>query len=261
MSRDAPLALSLAPLPSRHEGGPALAGIDPGLRLIATLAFAVTTIGLDRFSALLTALSCALAAMILARIEFRDACKRFAALDGVLILVLVTLPFSREGDAAFTILGLAASREGIDQALTILIRANAVLAMATALLATLDGAALGRGLGRLGASAKFVHLFLFSLRAIALLGEEYRRLRQAMRVRAFTLRFDRHGWRSMGYLVGMLLVRGVDRAERMKMAMRCRGFDGTFPTSHHPSALRAKDWVFALMILAVCSGLLLMDVR
>lgn len=259
MSRNAPLALSLTPLPSHHRGSPALAGIDPGLRLIATLAFAITTIGLDRFPALLAALGCALAAMILARIEFRDACKRFAALDGVLILVLATLPFAREGEAAVTILGLAASREGIDQALTILIRANAVLAMATALLATLDGAALGRGLGRLGASAKFVHLFLFSLRAIALLGEEYRRLRQAMRVRAFTLRFDRHGWRSMGYLVGMLLVRGVDRAERMRMAMRCRGFDGTFPTGHRPPVLRARDGVFVLIALAVCLGPLLVE--
>ena len=259
MSRDAPLALTLAPLQHRHGDRLGLAGIDPGLRLIATLAFAVTVIGLDRFSALLAALGGALAAMVLARIPLRDACKRFAALDGVLILVLASLPFTRGGETAIVILGLAASHEGIDQALAILIRANAVLAMATALLATLDPAALGRGLSRLGAPAKFVHLFLFSLRAIALLGEEYRRLRQAMQVRAFALRFDRHGWRSMGYLVGMLLVRGVDRAERMRMAMRCRGFDGTFRNGHRPPALRGRDGAFALIALAVCLGPMLVE--
>ncbi|MEM9634943.1 MAG: cobalt ECF transporter T component CbiQ, partial [Pseudomonadota bacterium] len=32
-----------------------------------------------------------------------------------------------------------------------------------------------------------------------------------------------------GYLVGMMLVRSIDRSERILSAMKCRGFTGTIP--------------------------------
>jgi len=49
-----------------------------------------------------------------------------------------------------------------------------------------------------------------------------------MQARAFVMGTNRHTWKSIGYLFGMLLIRSVERAERINDAMKCRGFCGRF---------------------------------
>jgi cobalt/nickel transport system permease protein len=71
---------------------------------------------------------------------------------------------------------------------------------------------------------KLVHLFLLSVRYIGVLFQEYQRLRMAMRARAFVAASNRHTWRSFGWLLGMLLVRSLERSQRVLRAMKCRGF-------------------------------------
>jgi cobalt/nickel transport system permease protein len=80
---------------------------------------------------------------------------------------------------------------------------------------------------------------LFTVRYIAVLGEEAARLRTAMRARAFEPRTDRHTLTTYGYLVGMLLVRAAERAERVLEAMKCRGFEGRWPVLDQPHLGRA----------------------
>jgi cobalt/nickel transport system permease protein len=52
----------------------------------------------------------------------------------------------------------------------------------------------------------------------------------------------------------MLLVRTLERAERVHQAMLCRGFQGTF----HSLAIfsvRREDWLFAFLMLLAMIGL------
>ena len=49
--------------------------------------------------------------------------------------------------------------------------------------------------------------------------------------------------RVYGSLVGHLLLRSMDRADRVYRAMTARGFDGTIRVLHRTS-LRWSDWVF-----------------
>jgi cobalt/nickel transport system permease protein len=114
------------------------------------------------------------------------------------------------------------------QATVIALKANAVVLALLALVGTLEPVAVGHALARLGAPDKLVHLFLLTVRYLGLLGEEYRRLTRAMRARGFVPRSDGHTWRSLGWLLGMLLVRSLERAARVTAAMRCRGFHGRF---------------------------------
>jgi cobalt/nickel transport system permease protein len=53
--------------------------------------------------------------------------------------------------------------------------------------------------------------------------------------------------KDMGPLLGTLLLRGLDRADRVYSAMRCRGFNGTFFAER--KALKAAD---VLYCAAVC---------
>jgi cobalt/nickel transport system permease protein len=66
-----------------------------------------------------------------------------------------------------------------------------------------------------------------------------------MTARAFRPRTDRHTWRSLGWLVGMLLVRSFERAERVLGAMKCRGFTGRMPALDD-FRFHTADGLFAL---------------
>src|SRR5581483_9166972 len=99
---------------------------------------------------------------------------------------------------------------------------------------------------------------LLAYRYAFLLADELRRLRVALRVRGFRARADRHGYRTLGHVVGAVLVRGADRADRVADAMRCRGFDGRF---HTLTAFRttAADVVSCLLVVAGVAALVLWD--
>ena len=78
--------------------------------------------------------------------------------------------------------------------------------------------------------------------------------------RGFRPRLDRHTYRSLGYLVGMLLVRSFDRAERILAAMKCRGFQGHFFILDH-FAFGRRDAAFCVAATVLVFALLAMEWR
>ena len=80
-------------------------------------------------------------------------------------------------------------------------------------------------LERMGVPSIFVMQLLFLYRYIFVLLDEGSRMVRAHALRSFS---DRHmGIKIFGSLVGNLLLRTVDRAERIHRAMLARGFDGS----------------------------------
>ena len=225
--------------------------LDPRARIVLALAFAVVVVASDGFPVLGLALGTALAVAAAARVATAGTAKRVLAMDAFIVLMLVMLPFTMPGEEVFRLGGLAASREGLLEAAAIALKANAVIVVVLALLGTMDAAALGHGLGHLRVPSKLVHLLLFTVRYIGVLEREYRRLRLAMRARAFRPGSNLHTWRSFGYLLGMLLVRSLDRSERIVAAMKCRGFRGRFYLLDHFALSRRDVWFIAAAILVL----------
>ena len=64
-----------------------------------------------------------------------------------------------------------------------------------------------------------------------------------------------HTYRSLGYLIGMLLVRSHERSGRIYNAMLCRGFRGHFPVISHFHFHRA-DIVYGALGLILSGGML-----
>ena len=205
---------------------PWLGARDPRLRVLAALGFALVTVSLSRPTPLALALVIALSLALAAGLGGAVLARRLSVLGGLLLVLVATLPFTVPGQAIGYLGPLTASREGLVLGLTILVRAGTVVLTLTALIGTLEPVALGHSLARLGVPDRLVHLFLFTLRHIHALYGEYARLRQAMRARAFVPRSDRHTWNTLGWLMGMLLVRSLERSRRTLAAMRCRGFQG-----------------------------------
>jgi len=206
-----------------------LTGVDPRLRVIGSFVFAAAVVALDRPLPLVFAVLAAGVAVLASGLGPRRLRQALAAIDGPMALVVATLPFTTPGRPLFSFMGYGASIEGLMSAVEIALKANAVALMALALLGSAELPEIGHALRRLGVPAKLAQLLLVTVRYIEVLGHEYRRLRTAMLVRGFRMRFDVHTWRSVGWLFGMLFARSIERAERIGEAMRCRGFDGEFP--------------------------------
>jgi len=80
--------------------------------------------------------------------------------------------------------------------------------------------------GRLGFPALLVALLAFMYRYCYVLMDELGRMRTAQRARTFGRRSRWQEWRESTLLIGSLLIRAMNRAERIHGAMCARGFQG-----------------------------------
>lgn len=232
-------------------------GLDPRGRLLAALGFAFVVVLSQAFATLLLGLGTALLAAKVAHLDAKRTLRRVIAMDMFMIFLIILLPFTQPGDPLFSVFGLTASWQGLEQALKIALKANAVVLLLLALVGTMSATTLGHALARLKVSDKLVHLMLFTVRYLDVIGQEYKRMRRAMQARAFVMRTNMHTWRSCGYLIGMLLIHSLERSERILQAMKCRGYTGRFylydEMAYQPIDLRFG--VLVILLLGLLLGL------
>lgn len=175
--------------------------------------------------------------------------QRFAAVNVFVLLLWCTTPWATPGDAVCTLGPLTISGEGLRLALLVTLKANALACICMALLATLQIPDLTQALRFFRCPDKVVLLLIMALRNIHVLGQEWQRLRTAARLRGFAPRCSLHTYRTLATLLGLLLLRSLDRATRVREAMLLRGFQGQFPCAA-TRPLRATDALFMLVVLA-----------
>ncbi|MCA1909331.1 MAG: cobalt ECF transporter T component CbiQ [Magnetospirillum sp.] len=237
---------------------PLLDRLEPRSRVLAAIAVAVAVIACRTLPAAAATLLPAMALALLAGLRPGPTLRRLAALEGFMILTLLSLPFTMGGPVLFSLGGLHWGAEGTWRAALILTKSSAIALSLLALLGTLELPELGHALARLGLPARFVALFVLSTRYVEVLRGELARLRLAMRARGFRPRASLHCWRSLGHLLGMLVVGSLERAERVHAAMRLRGFDGRLHLlDEHRAGL--LDWGFAAALAATFALLALLD--
>lgn len=219
--------------------------LDPRPRIVVALAVTVLLAVSRRWEVLGIGLGLSLAGWVVARLPVVPVLKRLGGVNVFLLVLALVLPFSGGDRALFSVGPLNYSREGALQVGRIALKCNAIVLMLTVLLSTMEVVELGHALSHLRVPRKLAHLFLFTIRYIDLVHHEYSRLRRAMRVRCFRPGINRHTYRSIGHLLGMLLVRSFDRSERVMAAMKCRGFRGEFFVLSHFSFGR-RDAVFSV---------------
>jgi len=208
----------------------------------------------------LLGLLCAFFLVKASKLNIKRTLRRVIAMDFFMLTLICILPFTTPGDAMFTVFGLQASWQGLLHALLITIKANAVLLVLFSLVATMSASTLGHALAHLKVPDKLVHLMLFMVRYLDVISQEYKKMRRAMQARAFVMRTNRHTWKSIGYLFGMLLIRSVERAERISDAMKCRGFCGRYYLNDEMKMGRS-DLVFSVVFLCFLSLLIGLNIN
>jgi len=212
------------------EGGTFLHRADPRAKLVLATTLACILAVSPGWQAPALALGVNTGLVLWARLPGRAFWRRLLTVNSFVAFLWVFLPFTTPGETVGRLGPLSVTSQGLDLALLISFKTNAIMLAFLALVTTSDAAALGQAMHRLRVPAKLVFLFLFTYRFIHVINDERQRLTMAARLRGFKARSNRHTYRTLASLLAMVLVGAMRRAEMSRRAMLLRGFTGSFST-------------------------------
>lgn len=225
-------------------GKSAVHRLHPAVKIIVTIIYIVCVVSLERHSLgrLAPFLIYPAAVMAMAEIPFRMVLTRAAAalpfciFAGISNLIIERQPWVQAG--AFTITA------GEMSFLVLLVRTCLCVGAVLILVAVTPFSELTGQLRRMYVPALFVRLFEMIYRYIGVLAEEASTMLTAYRLRAAGAKWPEIKY--FGAFIGQLLLRSVDRAERIYHAMQCRGYalNDAVGTRRR---LNAVDWLFLLL--------------
>lgn len=237
-----------------------LARIDPRWKLAALVPAAIAVSVLRTPGPAAVALAGSWLLLGMARLPLRWYLGRLATIVVFLGFFLLLLPLSDHGDDGerWQWGPLSISPTGTVLAAVLLCKALAVVSLLLAAMSTAPVETHLQALHALRVPGALVHLTALTIRYLAVLLEEFQRMRIALRLRGFRQSASPRSLQVVAHVSGMLLVRGHERAERVAQALRCRGFDGQFRTltAFHT---RPADVCFFTMILTTTIGLVVWD--
>lgn len=214
------------------QGQSAVHRTQPGLRVVMATLYSFTVALLNDLPLVAGALLFSVVLTAAARLPAVPLIKRLTAVGGLMLMIWLVVPWSYAGETLAQIGPLTISRQGVRLCLLMTGKALAILLAFTALVATMHIATLGHTLSRLGMPSKLIQLMLLAYRYIFVIEQEYRRLYRAAKMRNFRPANNLHTYRTFAFLVGMLFVHASERARRVHLAMKCRGFKGRFHALH-----------------------------
>jgi cobalt/nickel transport system permease protein len=236
-----------------HRASPVHAW-DARWKLAAAGLFMAVLVSLQTPAAAALGVAVAFAWLAAARLPARQVLGRLGAAQIILLPCLVILPFSWGGET--TRLGpLNPSLEGLRLAGLLYLRALAIVTLGLAVVYSTPMVVLLRALQAFRLPRVLVEITLLTYRYLFTLWWELTRMRWALAARGFQARGSLRCHRTLAQVVGVSLVRSVERTERIQLAMRCRGFQGRLRTLQRFHSRRA-DWLKALAAAAGAVALL-----
>ncbi len=199
-----------------------------------------------RFGAFACYLILSTLAVVASRVSLKTLKMRWLALAPFVLMTVAFVPFLNTGH------GMHVVRSGWLIAWNVAIKAALGVLCITWLTETTPFPALLSALEQFRVPKTAVLLLGFTHRYLYVLREEAMRMRRALVSRGYRARWLWHAT-VLGRVIGMLFIRTYDRAERVYLAMKSRGFDGDFQVSQR-TQFEARDWAFA----TVCATILLM---
>lgn len=212
------------------DGSTFIFRLDPRLKIIVAVLWSFLVASLHQPKAAVLALAVAVSVIMLNRLSWRLVLRRLLVINVFVAFLWLFLPFSFSvpGEVLAGWSFFKVTREGLALAFLLTVKANAVAMGALALLATSTLVDLAAAARSLGISEKLTAMFFLMIRYFTVIYQELNRLRTAMAARGFRPGLDIHSLRTCANLVGQLLIRSFDRAERVYAAMLCRGYQGKF---------------------------------
>jgi cobalt/nickel transport system permease protein len=211
--------------------------LDPRVKLLVLLCYVICVAVLPAWPvfAFIPFLLFSVTALAIARLPAMFVVSRVMAVLPFVFLVAVFLPFTRGQDVLFRPEGffLTVYKEGTLLALGVLMKGVLAILGVCCLVFTTPFSRLLLALRHFKMPKVLVAVLGFLFRYLDLLADESLRVRRARRLRSLG-RARKMRWRSTGGMVGRLLLRTLDRAERVHRCMVARGYDGEVRVLDNP---------------------------
>jgi cobalt/nickel transport system permease protein len=233
-----------------HDNDSILFHIDPRIKIVTVFFFSIVVAVLNQIPVLLFAWLLGFLTVLTAKISKRNLVKRLTPVNLLVGFLWLILPLTFPGKPIFYLGTFPVTHEGILYATKITIKSNAIMLMMIALVTTTSIFTLGHAMHELRVPQKIVHLFFFTYRYIHVMHREYLRLVNSMKIRGFRAKTNVHTYRTFAYMIGMILVKSFDRAQRVHNAMLCRGFKGNL-YSIKTFSIKQRDIFFLVLATAI----------
>ncbi len=239
------------------EGDSHVHSLDPRIKVVGAVIFSIFLVFVQQVVTLLVALSGSIALAALARLDTKILFKRLSIINFFVIFVCLFLPWTLPGQAISIPFLPDPSIRGLEAALALFLKSNAMVLFNIDLLSTSSVFALNHAMAHLRFPNKLINLFFFSWRYLHVLEDEFHKMRRAALARGFEPTTSLFTYKTFANILGGLFVRSVERGERVHQAMVCRGFNGIFPLLSH-FHLHKRDLVAAtafVVFLAIMAGM------
>jgi len=221
--------------------------LDARAKIVVTVAFIVLVMSFSRYalSALTPFLLYPVALIAMGHIPARHILTKILVAAPFALVIGIFNPFMDRHPVA--IMGPFVVTGGWLSFASIMLRFVLTVGAALALVACTGMYRLGAGLEQLGVPRMFVTQLLFLYRYLFVVANEGLTMLRGVELRSNGIRSLR--FRVYGSLIGHLLLRSMDRSERVYRAMVARGFDGEIHVLRRASFCWS-DWAFVCGCLA-----------
>lgn len=228
--------------------------LEPRIKILSFTVLIFSAVFVGNIPAALLALAVALLILIVSRLPVRFVLQRSTPILVFVLPILLLMPLTVPGTPIWSAGPVAFTEEGLSYAALITIRAVAAIVLVLTLLGTQRIEATLRALSLLRVPGVIVQMLFFTYRYIYVMMDEFLSIWSAMRAKGYTLRPNRYGLSIIGNLVGMLLVKSYERAERVYCGMEARGYRGK-PITVAPFSITAADYFACLLLIGIAGGL------
>lgn len=232
------------------EGSSFLHRADPRVKIVVFALFSVLCAVSSGIKTPLFYLFYSLSLLFIARVRMKSLISRLFMANFFIAFIWIFIPVSYPGNPYIPVGPLKISYEGINYALSITIKCNAIIIATIALLSTSSVFSLAHAMLHLKMPKKLVTVFFLFYRYITVIHDEYLKIKRAASLRGFVPKTNLHTYKTYAYMVGGMLIKSFERAEEIYRAMLCRGFKGFFPLFEHFQT-KKSDIIFGVVSFVI----------
>jgi cobalt/nickel transport system permease protein len=210
------------------KGDSYIHNIDPRVRILSAVIYSVIIAVTGRLEVAFAGLAIGIILIALARLCAKHVAYRLLVVNTFVLMLWLILPFSYPGDMLLRIGSLVMTEQGVQYALMLTVKCNAIILINISLLSTCGIHNVVHALDHLRVPNRLIHLFFFIYRYAYVIQHEYYRLRDTLKIRGFKPKTSLNTYRAYGSIIGTLMIRGYERSEQIHKAMICRGFKGHY---------------------------------
>ena len=224
--------------------------IHPLSKLIVTLVYIFITVSFGKYalSGLLIMAVYPVVIFNITKLSFSEALYRLRIVLPLVCIVGIFNPFF-DRETAFVIGKIEISR-GVLSMLVLMLKAVLTVFAGYILAASTTINSVCYALRLLHVPSVLVTVIMLIYRYITLLLSEAKRVTDSYMLRAPTQKGI--AFSAWGPLLGQMLLRSMDRAERVYQSMKLRGFTGEYPCRKHKAGAGDAAWVIIWTVLFIC---------